>query len=189
MTPITILPTPSPKPTILNRQQLDAVVENIVQLQIQRAELESIQEKEIAAIRQKYRTPLAEIERYLTLENNWAETWAQANRDAFGEKRSLECTHATVGFRTTPPRVERASRKWLWSAIATRLGEVAWGQRYLRIPAPEVNKEALLADRAHLAAADLRLAGIRIVHEERFYITPHVTPTTAESEQEWQEAA
>jgi phage host-nuclease inhibitor protein Gam len=187
MTPIQH-PSQPTAPSIQNRQQLDAVVENIVQLQQHRAELESEQEREITAVRQKFRAPLAEVERYLTLETNWAEAWARGNLDAFPEKRSLTCTHATIGFRVSPPRVDRASRKWTWTDIALRLGELAWGRRYLRQPAPEVNKEALLADRAELAAPELRKVGLKIVQDERFFITPH-GPVESAAEVPWQEAA
>jgi phage host-nuclease inhibitor protein Gam len=183
-------PSQPTAPAIQNRQQLDAVVENIIQLQHHRAELEGEQDREITAIRQKYRTPLAEMERYLLLETNWVETWARANPDAFPDKRSLTCTHATIGFRVSPPRVERASRKWTWSEIALKLSELAWGRRYLRQPAPEVNKEALLADRIELAAAELKKVGVKIVQEERFFITPHgPIDSAALSETPWQEAA
>ena len=186
-------PIPHPSqpsiPNIQNRQQLDAVIENIVQLQIERAEIERDQEKEITAIRQRYRTPLAEMDRYLLLETTWVETWARTNPDVFPEKRSLTCTHATIGFRTGPPRVDRASRRWTWSEIAQKLGELAWGRRYLRQPAPEVNKEALLADRAELAPAELRKIGIKIVQDERFFITPHSAASEISAENEWREAA
>ena len=176
-------------PTIQDRQQLDAVIENIVQLKLERTEIEREQEQEIADIRQRYREPLAEMDRYLLLESTWVETWAKANPDAFPEKRSLTCTHATIGFRVSPPRVERASRKWAWAEIANKLSDLAWGRRYLRQPAPEVNKEALLADRCELAATELRKVGIKIVQEERFFITPHSTGSQTGTEQDWREAA
>jgi len=177
-------------PTIQNRQQLDVVVENIVQLQLDRDELERAQEREITAIRQKFRPSIAELDRYLAAETSWVENWAKENPDAFNEKRSLDCTHATIGFRVTPPRIERASRKWTWSAVALKLADLSWGKRYLRIPAPEVNKEALLADRAELSPVELRQAGLRIAREERFFITPHCSSQTdTSSEFDWQEAA
>lgn len=176
-------------PTIRNRQELDAVIENIVQLRLDHDELRRSQEKEIADIRQKYRAPLAQLERYLDQETAWAETWARQNEGLFNDKRSLDCTHAVIGFRATPPRVERASRKWNWSDIADKLGELAWGKRYLRQPALEVNKEALLADRNELLAAELRQVGLKIVRDERFYITPHTTEPALPAETEWQEAA
>jgi len=183
-------PSQPAAPTIQNLQQLDAVIENIVQLQLDRAEIERAQEREIAAIRQKFRTPLAEIDRYLLMETTWAETWAKQNPDAFDEKRLLTCTHAIVGFRTAPPRVERASRKWTWSAVALKLAEFGWGQRYLRVPAAEVNKEALLADRAELSPAELRQAGLRIAQQERFFIAPHGSvENPAQNDLDWQEAA
>jgi phage host-nuclease inhibitor protein Gam len=180
-------PTP---PGIQNRQQLDAVVENIIHLQQNRAELERDQEREITAVRQKYRTPLAEVDRYLLLETTWVETWARANPEVFSEKRSMTCTHAVIGYRVSPPRIDRASRKWTWSEISQKLSELAWGRRYLRQPAPEVNKEALLADRLELVSTELRKVGIKIVQDERFFITPHgPTESAVASETDWQEAA
>jgi phage host-nuclease inhibitor protein Gam len=177
-------------PSIQNRQQLDVVVENIVQLQLDRAGLERAQEREITAIRQKFRPSLAELDRYLAAETLWVETWAKEHPGAFDEKRSLDCTHATLVFRVTTPRIEKASRKWTWSAVALKLADLSWGKRYLRIPAPEVNKEALLADRAELSPIELRQAGLRIAQEERFFIAPHgVADNAAQLEADWQEAA
>ncbi len=74
--------------------------------------------------------------------------------------------------------------------MALKLADLSWGKRYLRVPAPEVNKEALLADRAELSPAELRQAGLRIAREERFFITPHSgTGKSEPTELEWQEAA
>jgi phage host-nuclease inhibitor protein Gam len=187
-------PIPHPSqpaaPSIQTRQQLDVVVENIIQLQLDRAELERAQEREITAVRQKFRPPLAELDRYLAAETTWVETWARENPGAFGEKRSFDCTHAIIGFRVTPPRIERASRKWTWSAVALKLADLGWGKRYLRVPAPEVNKEAILADRAELSAVELRQAGLRISQEERFFIAPHDgAESVSPLETDWQEAA
>ena len=181
-------PRAATPPSIQSRHELDAVVENIVQLQLNRAELEREQDQEIAGVRQKFRAPLAEIERYLTLETSWAETWARSHPEAFRDRQSLALTHAAIGFRVSPHRVDRASRKWTWGAIAQKLGELGWGRRYLRQPALEVNKEALLADRAELSPAELRQVGLKIVQEERFFIAPH-REAEAAGAQDWQEAA
>ncbi len=185
-------PSPHPSvPVIQTRQQFEAVIENILELKAQRTELETAQEREITAIREKYRVPLAEVESFLTLETTWAETWAMANPSAFtGQPRTMHHARGTVGFRVIPPRIDRASRKWTWTAITQKLTEASWGQRYLRTPAPEVNKEALLADRAKLSPIDLRLAGLKIVEGERFFIAPNVnTEDDSANESAWQEAA
>lgn len=189
MTPIS---SQAVAPAIQTRQQLDAVLENIAHLQRERDDLYQAQEKDIAAIRQKYRAPLAEIEHYLELETSWAESWALANPGALAADRSLTCAHATIGFRATPPRIERASRRWTWSRIALTLAGLAWGKHYLRIPSPEVDKDALLADLANLPPLELRNAGLRVVQGERFFITPHShteTASTPSLEPAWQEAA
>jgi phage host-nuclease inhibitor protein Gam len=179
-----VTPFPSPAPAIETREQLELLLENIASLQRARDELFHAQENEIAAVRQRYRAPLAEMEVYLRLETSWAEAWAYANPHALAADRSLACTHATIGFRAEPPRIERASRRWTWSRISTTLASLAWGRRYLRIPAPEVDKDALLADLARISPEDLRSAGLRLAQGERFYITP-----SGEPESTWQEAA
>jgi phage host-nuclease inhibitor protein Gam len=175
---------PPAAPAIQTRQQLEAVLENIAHLQRERDELYRAQENEIAALRQRYRAPLAEMDHYLDLETSWAESWAHAHPEALDANRSLTSAHATLGFRAAPPRIERASRRWTWSRIALTLAGLTWGKRYLRIPAPEVDREALLADLAGLSPVELRNVGIRIVQGERFFITPH-----AGAESRWQEAA
>ena len=182
--PPTPVETPTSAPAIQTRQQLEAVLENIAHLQRARDELRRVEQDELAAVRQRYRAPLAEMEHYLDLEMGWAESWAHAHAEALGAGRSLTCAHAAIGFHATPPRIERASRRWTWSRIAGTLAGFAWGRRYLRVPAPEVDKEALLADLARLSPVELRDAGIKVVQGVRFFITPHQPAETA-----WQEAA
>jgi phage host-nuclease inhibitor protein Gam len=191
MTPLPPSPQPA-APAIQTRGQLDVVLENIAHLQRERDELYRAQENEIAAVRQRYRAPLAEMDRYLDLETSWAEAWARGNPGAFAADRSLACAHATIGFRTLPPRIERASRRWTWSRIALTLADLPWGRRYLRVPAPEVDKEALVADLAGLSPVELRNAGLIVVQGEQFHITPHVpaeTTSAPAAEPAWQEAA
>src|SRR5471032_1723894 len=97
MTPLPQPLQPS-APAIQTRQQLDALLENIAHLQRERDELYHAQEKEIAAVRQRYRASLSEMENYLDLETSWAESWALAHPDAFAADRMLACAHATIGF-------------------------------------------------------------------------------------------
>jgi phage host-nuclease inhibitor protein Gam len=184
------LPHPSavPAPVIQTREQLEAVLENIARLQAERNDLYRLQENEIAAVRQKYRASLAETEHFLDLETSWAQTWARENPGALAENRSLVCAHATLGFRAEPPWLERASRRWTWTRIALTLADLPWGKRYLRTPAAEVDKDALLADLAQLSPVELRNAGIRVIQGERFFLTPHLTETIS-AEPAWQEAA
>ena len=187
---MTTLSSPEMGPTIRTRDQLNAVVENIVLLRLEQAELDRAQADEIAAIREKYRAPLTEVDRYLQMETAWVEAWARQNPGEFTRERIIDCPHARVGYRVMAPRVERASRRWTWTEAALALAETEWGRRYLRAPEPEVDKEAILADLATLSTDDLRQAGIKIVQGERFFIEPHgEAEPCASSDENWQEAA
>jgi len=179
MTPFFNAPA-APTVAVRTRQQLDVLLENIATLQRERARLLATQEKEIAAVRQRHRAALTEVETFLRAETSWAETWAQAHPEALAG-RKLVSSHATLGYRAGPPHIDRASRRWTWTRIATTLAGLAWGQRYLRLPAPEVDKEALAADLGKLSLTDLRNAGMIVTQGETFFIEPHPTA--------WQEAA
>ena len=181
MTPFPIpLTRPCAAVTIRTRPQLELLLENIATLQRERADLFAAQERELAAVRHRYRAQLTEIEEMLRLETSWAETWAQTHPEALAADRQLTGPHATLGFRAAPPRIDRASRRWTWTRIATTLAGLAWGPRYLRVPAPEVDKDAIAADLGKLSITELRAAGI-VTHGETFFIGPHATA--------WQEAA
>jgi hypothetical protein len=91
---------------------------------------------------------------------------------------------ATIGFRATEPRIERASRRWNWTRIAATLAGLEWGRRYLRVPPAEVDKDALVADLANLSPLELRNVGLKVVQGERFFIASLVA-----AESTWQEAA
>jgi hypothetical protein len=124
--------TPFPAaPTVRTRQHLDVLLENIATLQRERADLFAAQERELAAVRQRYRAPLTELEDMLRLETSWAETWAQAHPEALAADRVLVNPYATLGFRATPPQIQRASRRWTWTRIAATLAGLAWGKRYV----------------------------------------------------------
>src|ERR1700683_834115 len=102
---MTFTPSPTAAPAIQTRQQLDAVLENIAHLQCERDELYLVQENEIAAVRQRYRAPLAEMEHYLELETSWAESWARSKLGACTAARLRAGARATMGCRTPPPRI------------------------------------------------------------------------------------
>lgn len=185
------LPRPDSNVTlspIRTRQDLDAIVENIVLMQIEQTELEQARDTELAAVREKYHAPLIELDRFLGQEIAWVEAWARENVNLQNQERYLDCGQVRFGFRSLPPRVERASRKWTWAAAAAKLAETPGGDSYLRIPSAEVDKDAILADRGKFSAEEWRQLGIRIVEGDRFFVELHgeaQTPPVAE----WSEAA
>ncbi len=180
-------PTPPPSaPAIRTRAQLDALLENIAELHRERDDAWRAQEAEIAAARRRHRARLTELQDLLALETSWAEAWARDHRAELGPGGVLASARATIGFRAGPPRLERASRRWTWSRIATTLAALPWGRRYLRVPEPVVDHDAILADLGRLARGDLRAAGLVVVEGEQFFLTTRAAEDSASA---WPAAA
>ena len=157
-------------PEISSREQLEALLENIAELQREREAAWRAQESELAAVRARHRAQLNALQDLLAQEMSWAEAWARRNRAELGAHGALSCEHATLGFRAEAPRIERASRRWTWSRITAALVAMPWGARYLRTPEPVVDAEAIAADLGKLSREELRAAGMEVVEGERFFL-------------------
>ncbi len=157
-------------PEVSSRAQLEVLLENIAELRREREAAFAAQEAELAAVRARHRLHLAELQRLVELETGWAEAWAREHRGELGANGTFSCAHATLGFRAGAPRVERASRRWTWSRIAAALVAVPWGARYLRVPEPVVDAEAIAADLGKLSREELRAAGMEVVEGEQFFL-------------------
>src|ERR1700677_3444050 len=112
-----IAPLPAP-PEISTRAELEALLENIAELRREREAAFAAQEAELAAVRQRHRAQLTELQNLLALETSWAEAWTRQHRGELSADGTLGFANATLGFRAGGPRVERASRRWTWSRIA-----------------------------------------------------------------------
>jgi phage host-nuclease inhibitor protein Gam len=166
------------------------LLENIAELHREREAAWRAQETEIAAVRQRHRAQLTELQNLLALETSWAEAWARKHRGELDPDGTLSSAHITLGFRAEPTRIERASRRWTWSRIATTLAALPWGPRYLRVPEPVVDQDAIVADLDKLSREELRAAGMDVVEGEQFFLTPRAADQSASPENSiWQEAA
>lgn len=158
----------------LTRTELESLIGDVVCLHLRLDARRSEMEREIADVRNRHTTDLDTLERELAEKRARVHLWAEDNREIFRGKKSIECHHGTIGFRSGPPKLERIKPDTSWDLIAQKLRRLAWGAHYVRSPQPqpEVNKEALLADRHKLDNDKLKKAGLRIAQEERFYIAP-----------------
>lgn len=88
------------------------------------------------------------------------------------KKKSFETETATVGFAIASKAKVVLLADEDTTDAALRIEGVKGYEKYIRIPLPELNKEAILADRDILTPAQLAFIGIRIEQPEKFYITP-----------------
>ena len=156
------------------RPQIEALIGALAAATIQRQALTAKMDAQLANIRTLYEPDLALLADRLDDLTQAAHLWAQANPEEFAKRKSIEFTQGTLGFRTCPPKLKPLS-KWTWAKILEQMQRIASWNHYLRT-LQEVDKEAILADRAILAPSTLASAGLRIVQDEEFYIDPKLTP-------------
>lgn len=116
---------------------------------------------------------LIELRKRIATETVRAQLWAETNRERFGKKKSLKFTDAKIGFRGGNPKVELLS-KWSWKKALAALQKLL--PQFIR-NAPEIDKEALLAQRDDRVMLNtITRCGLQIVQEQSFYIDPNMEP-------------
>jgi phage host-nuclease inhibitor protein Gam len=172
------------KPVIItSREAMQSVVADLVSAKLQHAAVTVEMEKEVAAVQARYAFKLDELGRTIQTQEAGLAVWAEKNRaEFFTERKSLELPQATLGFRTSPPSVQKIG-KATWADVAQKLAAVVVhepgveeavfvGENYVRYADPAVDKDGILRDRSVIPAEALKQAGIVIEQDETFYITP-----------------
>jgi len=121
-------------------------------------------------IREKYAPDISQLTKTKESNLDIMQAWAVENKDElFSKKKSLECVHGTIGFRTGTPKL-KTLKNFTWGAVTNLLKEFLPG--YVRI-SEEPNKEKLLSDREDEEIAALfPKVGITVMQEETFYVEP-----------------
>jgi phage host-nuclease inhibitor protein Gam len=96
--------------------------------------------------------------------------WAEAHPEEFAKRKSIEMTHGTVGFRTGTPKLALLNRKWNWQSALEAVMHLL--PAFIR-NSPEIDKEALIAQRADDAIAwALPRCGLKVTQDEGFFVDP-----------------
>jgi len=161
---------------IVSREGMRAVVAKVVKDKLKVASINIEMEKEIAEIQKRYQAKLDPLNREIQMSEAGLVLWAEKNKSEFGDLKSIDLPMARIGFRTSPPAVEKTSTKDTWLQIAMRLatymeGDIV-GENYVRYADPVVDKEGIIADRSTLPESMLKAVGLKISQEENFYIAP-----------------
>jgi phage host-nuclease inhibitor protein Gam len=175
--------TKIPSIVIASREAMAATVNDIVTARLRHAELTAQMEQEIAAVQKRYQDRLADLGREIQSKEAGVQLYCEQHRAIeFTEKKSIDLTLATVGFRETPYRVEKIRSKDTWEEIAVRMASISTtdaggapvfsGENYVTYPEPTLAKALLLQDRPQIPEDILKAAGIRFAYDELFYIAP-----------------
>jgi phage host-nuclease inhibitor protein Gam len=154
---------------IQTREQLEACVGEIARLQIDRDALLVAMDSELQAIRTKYEERIGTLGADIDVELLLAEAWAQDHKAEFGDKKSIELVHGTIGYRTGNPAV--VTRKGVTWKAALQLFVRRRLMKYIR-RTYALDREAILRDRETLGGAKLAELGLSIEQAETFFVEP-----------------
>lgn len=164
---------------ITSPEALDSAVAEVIRKRILLTRAKADRDAELASVEKKHQSGITSREKEIALAEEAVLEYSTANRAAlFADKKSRETGLATFGFELTPHRVETGNKKIKWKDVVARLTRLPWGKVYVRKPAPQPDKEQLLADREKLTPEQLTAAGVQFCQDEQFFIRPK--PETAD---------
>lgn len=135
------------------------------ELRLQLAEKDKLE----CEIRTTYEEVTGELQKKIAALAEALEAWASLNTEEFGKKKSIDFLNGTLGYALNPASL--ALRKGIRKEDAAQMAEDNGLGEFVRIK-KEVDKDTLMAavTAKTLTVADLRLAGLEVRQEERFYI-------------------
>jgi phage host-nuclease inhibitor protein Gam len=148
-----------------SREETDAAIRKIGDLQRQRTTLQAAMNDRIAAIKEQFETDAKPLGEAIKVLSKGVQTWSEAHRDELtrdGKTKTVKFGSGEVRWRTRPPSViVRSTEKVLAALKSLDLG------RFIRRK-EEIDKEAILADRNAVNG----VKGITIDQGEDFVIVP-----------------
>jgi len=157
----------APQP-VLTRSEMETELARIASMKVLEQRHIASMNGEIETVKIKYAPTLDSLSKEIDLCSVKVREWAEANPADFGKLRSLDLTHAIIGWRTGMPTL-KTIKGWTWDRVLETMKPLTEWQSYLRI-APEIDKQAIIADRTGFQAHDLREIGVEVKQAETFFI-------------------
>jgi phage host-nuclease inhibitor protein Gam len=164
-------PTKKSATTITTRDELERAMGQLAQHTIARSIYADTMDKRLTEVRAQFEGRLGELDESIDELFDDLNAWAVLHPDEFSNKKSLDLTHGTLGFRTTPPSLKPA-KGVKWDHVLDML-KCRGMQAYVR-QAEEVNKEMLLQDRETIGTEKLARLGLEVRQDEKFYAEPKI---------------
>ena len=141
-----------------------------VKLKCKLLKAEAKYNKKTNELKAKFEEETAEDVKELKVKEAEIEKICKKSHKDFGDRRSIETKYGSVGFRSTPLRVEMVEGVSKWDVVVERVKQI-FGMKYIRRQ-PEIDKERIKADYKEnkVKKEELEKAGIKIEQGETFYI-------------------
>ncbi len=157
-------------PVLKSRAEAEGLAREICERINEHRLLNASMDQEITAVRERYEQGIAAAAKAIDEKTTVLQAWADANPSEFAGRKSLEMTHAVIGYRTGQPQAKTMSG-WTWDRVLERIKSLPPFAGFLR-QKEEVDKQGLIAARESMLPEDYRTIGVRIVQDETFFVEP-----------------
>ena len=163
----------------LTREQVAELVGQYAAIAIERQAKATQMDRELQAVRDRYEPEIERANNFLMGLHGQIQSWAEAHRDEFGRRKSMEFLNGACGWRTGTHKLKTLA-KWTWDRVLEKIKTLPAMKDYVRVK-EEVNREAIIADRDHVGAEMLAAIGVKVVQDETFFVEPKLTEIETET--------
>lgn len=152
-------------------EQAEQALSVYAETEARHAEITADIDARVAKIRDSYTAEIAELQETQTEQFSILQNYAVNNRDAFGDKKSMDLPDGKIGFRTGTPALKTLPG-YTWASATTLIAKYL--KPYVKMGISP-NKEKLLSDR-DLAAVNKHFekCGIAVAQAETFFVEPKI---------------
>jgi len=158
------------KAEIETQAELLEAVRLVSQWMLEERELKNAMDTQLQLVRDRFTTDLKDLADSIEAKTELCAEYCTQHPDLLPkDRKSLDLTHALIGFRTGTPKVKLLKRWTLDSALIAI--KVRKWFRFVRTT-EEIDKEAVIAARAEIPNEVLASVGLQIAQAETFFIEP-----------------
>ncbi len=158
--------------TIITGVTRDAAEEAFANYNRSFSDLQVIEGKmnnEITTVKEKYESSIGKLQKERDENFEVIQAYAEASPELFEDKKSVEWTHGTFGFRTGMPKLA-CKRGFKWPAVLSLLKKVM--PEFVKVK-EDIDKDGLIAQRGNESISrKFSDVGIEVVQDETFYVSP-----------------
>ncbi len=148
-------------------EQAEAVMAEYAMVDAKISEVQAVMDQNITRIREQYADQLQDLNEQKEDKFNALQLFAEANKQLFLKKKSVEMAHGAIGFRTGQPKL-KTLKGFTWASVTNLLKTFL--PDYVRT-VDEPAKDKLIADRDKPEVLALfTKVGIEPVQDETFFI-------------------
>ena len=156
-------------PSTLTREEAEIAFAAFAEADAKQQRITATMDVQITKIRERYSDELTKLSEEKEKNFEIIQAFAVNNRDAFGNKKSMDLTHGVIGFRTGTPKL-KTRKGFTWPSVLNLVKEFL--PSYVRT-SEEVAKDRLLADReVPEIASQFTKVGILVDQDENFFVEP-----------------